>query len=251
MATLTVYPDAGTGGTTVDGYATATGLDVTFANLITSAGTGKSDTGTSIEAVYFYSGSGLAAGHWARISRGIFTFDTSPLTAGATISAAVMSLYGTSKLDNGTAISHNIDIYTSTPASNNAIVNADLLQVGSVSQTGSPISQASFNDAGYNDFTFSILTNINKTGISRFGTRNANYDVAAVAPTWSDGKTAWFLVKSADTIDTTNDPKLVITYTPPAVGPANMKSYNTNLAANVKSINTNLIANVKTLDTNV
>lgn len=34
-------------------------------------------------------------------------------------------------------------------------------------------------------------------------------------------------------------------------GPANLKSYNTNLAANIKSINTNLIANVKSLDSNV
>lgn len=36
-----------------------------------------------------------------------------------------------------------------------------------------------------------------------------------------------------------------------ATGPANLKSYNTNLKANIKSINTNLIANVKSLDTNV
>lgn len=36
-----------------------------------------------------------------------------------------------------------------------------------------------------------------------------------------------------------------------AAGPANLKSYNTNLAANIKSINTNLIANVKSLNTNV
>ena len=35
-----------------------------------------------------------------------------------------------------------------------------------------------------------------------------------------------------------------------AVGPANLKSYNTNLKANIKTINTNLIANVKTLNTN-
>lgn len=35
-----------------------------------------------------------------------------------------------------------------------------------------------------------------------------------------------------------------------ASGPANLKSYNTNLKANIKSINTNLIANVKTLNTN-
>ena len=36
-----------------------------------------------------------------------------------------------------------------------------------------------------------------------------------------------------------------------ASGPANLKSYNTNLKANIKSIDTNLIANVKSLNTNV
>jgi hypothetical protein len=36
-----------------------------------------------------------------------------------------------------------------------------------------------------------------------------------------------------------------------ASGPANLKSYNTNLKANIKSYNTNLIANVKSIDTNV
>lgn len=34
-------------------------------------------------------------------------------------------------------------------------------------------------------------------------------------------------------------------------GPANLKSYNTNLKANIKSINTNPIANIKSLNTNV
>lgn len=39
----------------------------------------------------------------------------------------------------------------------------------------------------------------------------------------------------------------------PAVagGPANLKSYNTNLTANIKSIDTNVIANIKSLNTNV
>jgi hypothetical protein len=38
---------------------------------------------------------------------------------------------------------------------------------------------------------------------------------------------------------------------PAASGPANLKSYNTNLKANIKSINTNLIANIKSLNTNI
>lgn len=38
----------------------------------------------------------------------------------------------------------------------------------------------------------------------------------------------------------------------PAIsGPANLKTYNTNLKANIKSINTNLIANIKSLNTNI
>lgn len=37
----------------------------------------------------------------------------------------------------------------------------------------------------------------------------------------------------------------------PASGPANLKSYNTNLKANIKSVNTNLFANVKSLNTNI
>ena len=37
----------------------------------------------------------------------------------------------------------------------------------------------------------------------------------------------------------------------PAVGPANLKSYNTNLKANIKTINGNLIANCKSLNTNI
>ena len=42
-----------------------------------------------------------------------------------------------------------------------------------------------------------------------------------------------------------------IAINPPVSGPANLKSYNTNLKANIKTINTNPIANVKSLNTNV
>lgn len=42
----------------------------------------------------------------------------------------------------------------------------------------------------------------------------------------------------------------ITTYYTVSVGPVNLKTYNTNVAANIKTINTNAIANVKTLDTN-
>lgn len=49
--------------------------------------------------------------------------------------------------------------------------------------------------------------------------------------------------------DTTYCTLLTIDYTATA-GPANLKTYNTNVAANIKTINTNAIANVKSLNTN-
>ena len=43
----------------------------------------------------------------------------------------------------------------------------------------------------------------------------------------------------------------VVSFAPTVATPANLKTYNTNVAANIKTINTNAKANVKTLDTNV
>jgi len=43
---------------------------------------------------------------------------------------------------------------------------------------------------------------------------------------------------------------IIASFSPPSIGPANLKSYNTNLKANIKSIDTNLIANIKSINTN-
>ncbi len=64
--------------------------------------------------------------------------------------------------------------------------------------------------------------------------------------TWTGGTASNFAgpVTLSGPVDT------FVTYTE-AAGPANMKTYNTNVKANSKTINTNLIANVKTVNTNV
>lgn len=249
MSTLTVNPADGTGGATGFGAVRCAGLDVTWASLIAQTdGTGVQQPINQGIVV------GIAASEttnkWAGLRRGFITFDTSSLGSSATITSAVLSLYGRGKGDD-LGISPNIDIYTATPANNGTFDVADFDQVGSTSQTGSPMSYASFNGSnGWNDFTLNAtgIANINKTGITKFSIRNANYDVAASAPgSWSNSATSTFTV--GGTSDTGFEPKLVITYST-VVGPANLKSYNTNLSANIKSINTNLIANVKSLDTN-
>ena len=86
-------------------------------------------------------------------------------------------------------------------------------------------------------------TNITIRGTAQIVTQAGDSNAAvtpagAYSQTWnSDGTSKWGMIQAS--------------FSPAvAAGPANLKSYNTNLKANIKSIDTNLIANVKSLDTN-
>lgn len=205
MATLTVYPDASPGATTVDGLAGADIFDSTWANLITSSGNYANDSDLTINVVIG------SADLWWYLHRVIFLFDTSSIGNGSTISIATLSVFGINKTD-GLAITPNIDIYTSAPASNTVLASADFASFGIISQTGSPITYANFSIVGYNDFTFNAtgISNIDKTGISKFGARNANYDVSGIEPSLSSFVESSIQFASAD--NGTNQPKLVVTY---------------------------------------
>lgn len=242
MSILTVYPDAGDPGTTtIEGVVARRPVDESWATI--SAGAGNytdsiNDFGSGI-----YIKASATTNQWYALHRLIFLFDTSSLGAAATISAAVLSLCGTAKVD-GLSITPNIDIYPSTPASNTTLANADYAQVGTTSMTGtSPITYAAFNAAGYNDFTFNStgIGNISKTAISKFGARNANYDVSGTTPTWTVNAASSLISAAADTAGTTSDPKLVITYTSTSI-----KTINALAVASVKTINGVAIASVKT-----
>ena len=214
--TLTAFPDPSTGVTTVDGYVQMNDeAGESFATIIAAAGNIRNATIAANS--FFELDTHATSDLWKNIVRSIFTFDTSSLGSLAVISAAVMSLYGdnTYTNDNGTAITPSIDIYTSTPAADNNLAIGDYAQIQSTSQTGSPITYANWTNAAYNDFTFNSTGrgNVNKTGISRFGCRNANYDVAASVPTWSATSLHTLGGIYADTAGTSTDPKLVITYT--------------------------------------
>jgi len=222
FTTLTKYPDPDPETNTVDGSVEHNvGTYTTWAAIRDGAGTGAYPTVASEAAQWIAAGD--AAGTWQVIARGIFLFDTSALTADASISATVLSLYGQSKQD-VEGWTPNLDIYTSAPASNTDLVAGDFDSLGTVSQTGSPITYASFSTAGYNDFTFNATGkgNVSKTGVSKFGSRNANYDVANSAPAFTAFASNGIAVYYADQAGTANDPKLVVEYslsvslTPPA-----------------------------------
>ena len=211
LATLEVYPDADPETTSVDGWVRQ-GSGTTWASVRDGAGNDKSDSGTTNPVIYF---EGAGDGSMLDMRRGIFLFNTSALTIDATITGAVLSYYTTNKLDQG-GRTPNVDIYTSTPASDTALANGDYTQIGTTSQTGSPITYANITDNTYADFTFNATGkgNVSKTGISKFGTRNPSYDVAN-SPGIFDGITR---IYSNFAEDGSNKPKLVVTYTAAATG---------------------------------
>ena len=211
MATLTVYPDPHEETSTVDGYVQRDGVDETWATIIAGAGTGANDSGALLYVRIFCSGT---TDKWADVRRPILLFDTSSLGAGAIISATILSLYGYLKSDT-LSITPDIDIYTSSPGHNTYLAAADYGQVQAVSQTGSPITFGNFSATGYNNFTFNATGrgNISKTGISKFGARNSNYDVSETPPAWTADEGSSFQMYAAERANTTQDPKLVVTYT--------------------------------------
>lgn len=215
MATLTVYPEPGV---TVDGSVRHGGIgNQTWAEVQGSAGTSANDSDTTGDAFFIQSDTGT--NKWQQLWRAIFLFDTSALTAGAIITAATMSLFGTTKSDE-LAITPNVNIYSSAPASDSALVAGDFDSLGTTAFCDTAITYASLSTIAYNDFAFNAtgLGAISKTGVSKFGSRNANYDVAIVTPTWSSDALSRFTVVMSDTALTTADPKLVVTYTLPVVG---------------------------------
>lgn len=205
MATLTVYPDADAESTSVDGAVFNSGATWSGVHDAT-AGTGFDD---STSPVQFIRARKVSAGDW-RVNRGFFLFDTSALTAGASISSAIISFAG-----QGTAVNNadggNIDIVQTTPASNTALVAEDWDEIGTTLQaTSLALSSWVSTDNTYNDLTLNAtgLGNISKTGITKFGTRHS-FDTSNTEPTGNNDAFCY----TSDNTGTSSDPKLVVTYT--------------------------------------
>jgi len=211
----TYYPDPNIESTSVDGYVKRGGTNLTWNDIVTGAGTYSSDADASVYVIYITSGS--TSGNWNGNHRGIFLFDASG-SSGNTITDAVLSLYGAGWKQDNLSCTPNVDIYTSTPATDTAIVDADYAQVASTSQTGSPITYANWSSTAYNAFTLdatgvaTVQTAIDGTGIVKLGARNQNYDVLNSAPNWVSSTVSGFSCYLADQANTTSDPKLELVY---------------------------------------
>ena len=201
----TFFPDTGSGSTTVDGRmrigpvstfdlardgATAGAVDVTTANNL--------DTETQ-----------RAGGNWYMYRAGM-TFDTSAIPDGDTISAATLSLYFTTTWEDANDGNDYISIDTFSPASNNNLVGGDYDSFGGVKQTDD-IDITNITTSQYNVFTFSTYTNIDKTGISKFLSREG-HDWEDSAPSLGADEMSGARANQADTAGTTTDPKLLVTH---------------------------------------
>jgi len=141
-------------------------------------------------------------------------FDTSIISASGTISSAVFSGYGIQKeAGNG---SPDLHLASSSPASNTDLVAADYQQVG-ITSFGS-ITYANFTGLQYNDITLNAagVTNISKTGISKFSLQTS-WDINnSFTGAWVSLANTDFRIGTAELTGTSEDPKLVVTYTVPA-----------------------------------
>jgi hypothetical protein len=208
--TLTVYPDPNPETSTVDGYVQRAGVDETWATIIAGAGTSQSSS--LVNNYWCYITATATTDQYSQVLRGMALFDTSSLTAAADISAATVSIYWVSTQDDFG--SGGLTWVSSNPATNTNIATADYGTFGSTAFANT-IASGDFSNSAYNNWTLNAsgIAAISKTGISKFGTKEANHDLAASAPTWGSGDQIIYIGKSADVAGTTQDPKLVVTYT--------------------------------------
>ena len=209
--TLTVYPGDNGANDPVDGRVYRIADNVSWSSLRDDAGTGVAYTESASTIVYIGSGT---ISDWRIMLRGFFLFDTSALTNAATISASVLSIYGTIKTDGlSLGANHETNIYTSTPASNTSLASSDYSNTADVAQCDNGITYADYSTVSYNNWALNSTGkgNINKTGISKFATKFV-FDATDTEQSRS-GNNLTSTLSGYYSNNGSNKPKLVVTYT--------------------------------------
>lgn len=191
MPRMIFYPDAHPETYTVDGWVRqydAAGLS--WSAIVAAAGYDASDSGVTNGLVSIQADA--ATNKWQQITRVIMLFDTSTLPDDCTITRAYLSLYSRGPLNNVDYLSilPDLNIYSANPASNTALVAGDYDSLGTIPYCNLATPFNVWLADGYIDLEFNAvgIAAISKTGITKLGARNANYDAINNAPTWSAGQ---------------------------------------------------------------
>lgn len=204
MTTLVVYPDSGSGGASVDGHIRRSGVDQTWSGIRdTAAGTNVSKTSTAQTMARLQASS--TSNQFQRLDRGVTTFDTSTIAAGASISSVTLTIYGTAKASG--LGSPDLDVVDVALTNTNDIVTGDYDGLGTTVYAS--VSYVSFSTAGANNFSVPT-TSVTKGGISQYGFRTS-WDTDNSAPSWSTGADTYFSFTNAD--NGSNKPTLTVDYT--------------------------------------
>jgi len=210
--TLTAYSQAGGGGgnVTCDGMASKNSANSNWTVIRTGAGTGSNNDATSSYLELDADPSSLNTNKWSFLNRFFYTFNTSSLSASVSLTSVVFSIYGKSKAYNFSSPA-DLHVAGANLTNPNNVVTGDYNNQGSTSFGN--VTYANFN-YDYNDITLnsSGISNINITGVSQFSLQ-LSYDILNSAPTWGQSKYSYYEMYFADNTGTSQDPKLVVTYT--------------------------------------
>lgn len=197
QSTLTAYSNAG-------GDGSVTASDPVFSTVRSASSGGSSDpsVASTVTQCSLYLGTYY-------VQRTFWPFDSSSLGSSATISSATFSLYGTTTTADADSVSIGVIQTTQTDPTSLAVGDYDNLTLNSPTEGATRISAASWNTAAYNDFALNAsgLSWIDKTGYTKLGCRISR-DIDNSAPTGLNQMYEY----TADQTGTTNDPKLVVTY---------------------------------------
>lgn len=210
--TSTFYPSAGSS-SPVDGWGRVldtSGQSWSVMRSLSATATGG-DNDTSL---YIGYQDDETNDEYTQIYRAITLFDTSSIPDTDAISSATYSLYGQGRVSS-IGSNPNYNVYSASTASSSTLTNADF-NIGSFgfTQLATGIAHNSLSITGYNDWSLNAsgISNISKTGVSKFGALLEG-DASNSAPGTTNNGSAnleRMQFHSADASGTSNDPKLVV-----------------------------------------
>lgn len=145
--------------------------------------------------------------------RGVYTFDTSSLTSSATITTADLNITTVADTVNGD--NTTMGIVSVTLANNNNLATSDFNKTNFGTTTFATINLSSMSNNTQQDFSLNAsgISNISKTGVTAFGTRNS-LDISNTQPTLNNHAQMYFADNGSSI------PSLVVVYTLPGASSA-------------------------------
>lgn len=201
-----IFPDAGSGNTSIDGWAGTFGHNVVFTDIQTRAGT-QSDGGTGASGALPQVRASTTTDQFQSMYRTFLNFDTSSLGAGATVDTATLSIFVISR---SSALGNpNWDI-TGSNAADNAITNSTYNDIVLTSYGSISLSNGQYNDWALNA---AGRSNVDPAGVSKFAFTSEWDANSNFTGTWSSNSTTSVNMRFADTAGTASDPKIAGTFT--------------------------------------